>query len=549
MSRRRFALCSSILVALVAYGCSPAADGPSSIANDAEVKTDSAFVFETEGSDTSPAWFEDTAIPETSLDTAPTCTKTSDSDEPDDEFKDDNCDGIDGDKSKAVFVATTGSDDAAGTIDAPLKTIGKAIKSGKDVYVCNGTYAETVVVESTAVRVFGGYDCKEGWKRTLERAAIAPTKGVPLMVSKVATGGAYFDRITLRAPDGTDAGESSIAAIVSESKAVTFVNSRLTAGNAADGRSGDPVGSFTAAARNGADGIALGTHTCSRYGTNPSACSTRAAGGYSWFITCEVLGGEGGGGGVWAVSTDARLPAYSGGKGSTGNGGAPGGSSSISAGPGLPGGAGADGGAGSSSTLGFGTLHAAGYDATNSGTDGAEAMSGGGGGGGWGGRANWIGSSDFADYWYNGGGAGQGGFGGCGGAGGKRGTGGGASIAVISWKSEIKLTKTTLDTGDGGRGGNGSSGAEGQAGGLGGKGAPGTTAGYGQGYDGGPGGRGGRGGAGGAGGGGPSIAIVFVGAEPTRDAVTFNLGRPGAGGASAAGAGATGVGKDTFEVK
>jgi hypothetical protein len=546
MSRRRFALCSSILVTLATYGCSPAADGSSSTSvGDAEIKTDSPFVFETEEADSSPSVIDDSASPESSVDTAPICTKTSETDEPDDDFADSNCDGIDGDKSKAVFVATTGSDDAAGSMEAPFKTLGRALKAGKDVYVCNGTYAENVVVDTNAARVFGGYDCKDSWKRTLERATIAPSKGIPLVVAKVASGAVHFDRVTLRAPDGVEPGDSSIAAAVSESKNVTFVNARITAGDAADGRAGEGPTAITTAATTGGDGFFLGTYECRRYGINPVSCSMVAKGGNvtSAAPECELAGGKGGNGGMWAVSDTARVEATPGSYGLGAKGAAP----SISAGAGLPGGAGSDGMAGVSSSAQIGTFHALGYTATNDGTDGVAGTSGSGGSGGWGGKANWIGSG-FPEYWYNGGGGGQGGFGGCGGAPGKKGTGGGASIALISWNSEIKLTKTTLDTGSGGRGGNGSSGAEGQAGGLGGKGAAGTAIGYGSAYDGGPGGRGGRGGAGGGGGGGPSIGIAVIGTEPARDAVTFNLGKPGAGGMSATGTAAAGAGKDVFVV-
>jgi len=546
-ARRRLTLCSSILVALIPFGCSPAPDGTPSSESDAESKNDAAFVFETEARDSSPAAAEDSAAPDApSLeDTAPSCTKTSEVDEPDDDFADSNCDGIDGDKSKAVFVATTGSDDATGSMDAPFKSLGRALKAGKDVYVCNGTYAENVIVDTNAARVFGGYDCKDGWKRTLERATIAPSKGIPLVVAKVASGAVLFDRVTLRAPDGVEPGDSSIAAVVSESKNVTFVNARITAGDAVDGRAGEVPSAMTAPATTGGDGVFLGTYTCSRYAFNPISCSMVAKGGSVTSVApeCELAGGKGGNGGMWAASDTSRVEATPGSYGLGAKGAAP----SISAGAGLPGGAGSDGMAGVSSSAQIGTLHALGYTATNDGTDGVGGTSGSGGSGGWGGKANWIGSG-FPEYWYNGGGGGQGGFGGCGGAAGKKGTGGGASIALISWNSEIKLTKTTLDTGGGGRGGNGSSGAEGQPGGLGGKGAAGTAIGYGSAYDGGPGGRGGRGGAGGGGGGGPSIGIAVVGTEPARDAVSFNLGKAGAGGMSATGTAVAGAGKDVFVV-
>src|SRR5438445_9376962 len=47
-----------------------------------------------------------------------------------------------------VFVATTGSDSAQGTMSAPFKTIGRGIQAAKQankrVYICAGTYDEKV---------------------------------------------------------------------------------------------------------------------------------------------------------------------------------------------------------------------------------------------------------------------------------------------------------------------------------------------------------------------------------------------------------------------
>ena len=107
---------------------------------------------------------------------AASCTPSG-ADVPDDDFADQNCDGIDGDLEKAIFVAPSGSDAAQGTRESPVKTLNKATAlaaaSGKDVYACNGSYAEALVV-SSAVRLYGGYDCKNGWARNKELAVIAP---------------------------------------------------------------------------------------------------------------------------------------------------------------------------------------------------------------------------------------------------------------------------------------------------------------------------------------------------------------------------------------
>ncbi|HEY6724447.1 MAG TPA: hypothetical protein VI197_10455, partial [Polyangiaceae bacterium] len=113
----------------------------------------------------------------------PECVPTED--EPDSDFSDTNCDGIDGDASRAVFVANGGSDEADGTMDAPVQTLQHAVElaseQDKNVYICNGTYVENVVLEH-AVSLYGGYDCENSWRRITDRASIEPEAGVPLSV-------------------------------------------------------------------------------------------------------------------------------------------------------------------------------------------------------------------------------------------------------------------------------------------------------------------------------------------------------------------------------
>ncbi|MFL6003277.1 MAG: DUF1565 domain-containing protein, partial [Nocardioides sp.] len=82
-------------------------------------------------------------------------------DRPDLAFTDTNCDGIDGNAAKAVFVSTVdGNDAGTGTKNNPLKTINAGITAaapaGKDVYVAGGTYAETASLADD-VGVYGGY--------------------------------------------------------------------------------------------------------------------------------------------------------------------------------------------------------------------------------------------------------------------------------------------------------------------------------------------------------------------------------------------------------
>lgn len=98
-------------------------------------------------------------------------------DQPDADYADLNCDGMDGDLSKAVWVsAVDGNDGASGAIDAPVQTIAKAIDLAKadaanikDVYVIEGTYAEDVTLTGN-VGLFGGFGALSSGTRLRDAA-------------------------------------------------------------------------------------------------------------------------------------------------------------------------------------------------------------------------------------------------------------------------------------------------------------------------------------------------------------------------------------------
>ncbi len=108
-------------------------------------------------------------------------------DDPDDDFTDTNCDGIDGDKKKAVFVATAGSDTADGAWGRPVATLKHGIElataQSKDVYVCAGDYKESITINGQAVRVYGGYDCTQNWARNSNSQARLVSQSSPAFVS------------------------------------------------------------------------------------------------------------------------------------------------------------------------------------------------------------------------------------------------------------------------------------------------------------------------------------------------------------------------------
>jgi hypothetical protein len=478
-----------------------------------------------------------------------TCTPQSGPDLPDDDFVDSNCDGIDGDVRRAVFVAPAGADDATGSIDDPVPTISRgielAVEGGLDVYVCVGWYPENVVIHAAAVNIYGGYDCEADWARTAERPTVAPPSGVALRI--VGVDGIKLDRIDFVAADGMESSDSSVAAVIDASSAVTLAHVTLEAGSGFAGVNGAPAAAVTEPPPAGEDGEDVTVDRCPTGVPAEGQCARVAQGGENvdasgvhlmqgCFSSGRNYGGQGGDGGNYGVT--GRL------LGEQGHQGMPNGASGGTwPNPGQVGPDGIDGAAGMRALSGIGTVVDGNYLASNAGTDGEHGGDGQPGGGGSGGSSVRPDSGDFfAAYYYRGSGGGQGGYGGCGGAGGRAGGAGGGSIALLLIESDVTLRWCAIRTAAGGDGGVPSAGASGQPGGVPGRG--GAVAGTGlpaevqavlSGEDGGYGGRGGRGGAGGPGGGGPSIGILVQGQPPSIEDTTFDIGDPGAGGAALAG--------------
>ncbi len=99
------------------------------------------------------------------------CTVANPNDVPEATFADANCDGIDGDVTKAVFVDVfSGNDGNPGTMALPKQSIGSGIAAAnaavpkKSVYISKGTYGETVTM-ADGVSLYGAYDAAAGWSR------------------------------------------------------------------------------------------------------------------------------------------------------------------------------------------------------------------------------------------------------------------------------------------------------------------------------------------------------------------------------------------------
>ncbi len=449
-------------------------------------------------------------------------------DVPDPNFADTNCDGIDGDIARAIFVSTSGSPFNPGTMDLPVESIWRAVSMAaadptKDhVYVSEGVYPGWVLLRE-GVSIWGGYSEQAGWARSDAYSTIL--LGDQLLTGGVAaiTGNGLSSPVTVSSlrilahatGNSDDSGYPSVYGIrLHQCSNVTLEGLEILSGDAATGLSGYSGQNGTDGAR-GEDG-----------GTGPYNGTDPGSGGED-----TVFGVFSGGRGGWGAGAFS-IPPLNGETGDDGGGpaGGRGGSGGGWISGGQNGGAGGAGAAGSAgprgSNVGFITSGGLWYSNGdgNRGGDGAHGSGGGGGGGG---------SLDLFLTTLGGGGGG-GGAGGSGATGGYPGRAGGSSIALLLSQSTVVVTRCEISAGNGGKGGNGGAGGVGGRGGAGGNGyvAWGTPSGG----NGGRGGNGGTGGAGAGGGGGNSYAVALDALSSlTMTDTVLSISSPGDGGLSPGG--------------
>jgi hypothetical protein len=448
-------------------------------------------------------------------------------DAPDLAFEDTNCDGIDGDLAKAVFVSANGSNLGTGSKESPLLTstagITRAEAQNKDVYVTGGTYREMVELQRD-VRIFGGYEPVTGARSSAEVTTI---EAAPQAMLANGDTGVVLQLLTLRgSPDGS---RTAYGLRAINGSSVALVGVDAAAANATPG----PTGA------KGTDGA---TPTAGQPGAAGNCANDQGAGGNLPQGTGGAGGAggphNGGAGGLGTLGAVGAVPPP--GEGNLGRkgipGAGPGGGAGGSGGPtparrlarqprrdGPPG---AATGANATFTLANAAAAWAGGQPAQAGSDGTPGSGGGGGGGGGG---NQVLLDDVTTFASGVGGGGGGGGGGAGGAGGAGATGGG-SFGVYLFNSSVVADGSRLTSGNGGRGGGGGGGGAGRAGQPGhvGSAAPLPCLGA----LGGRGGNGGAGGAGGGGAGGPSAAIFKAGGRSTMvlRSTTLQRGTPGGGG-------------------
>jgi hypothetical protein len=388
-----------------------------------------------------------------------------------------------------IFVAPapTGNDSNAGTKTAPVATLKTALAkvgSKSFIFVCEGSYSESVDIKQSAA-IFGGFKCADWSYSPTTLPKFTATKPDYVFHLDGANDTVIGD-LELDAMDGAaNTGQSSVGTFVANSQNATFERMVIHAAKGADGQDGTlqslsaqwpDAGEFIGANAVAHDG---GAPTPNNNCPGGAGSSVGGNGGNSDGFINGANGTPSLGGGDGGLGGDLNNGCQNGGDGKKGLAG--------------------DAGVGASSV---GALSVTGWLPTNGGAGATGGVGQGGGGGG--GRDN--GSAQ--------GGGGGGGAGACGGGGGGGGNGGGGSIAIASFNSTISVKASVIVCATAGKGGNGIAGETGQTpGGLGGNqqnpGCPGGT-----------GGAGGSGGGGGGGAGGVSIGILSKGGSVTVDTAT-----------------------------
>ncbi|WP_437299411.1 hypothetical protein [Sorangium sp. So ce426] len=447
-----------------------------------------------------------------------------------------------------VFVSEEGDDNSAGTKDAPVRTLQRAValaahvrRNGqaptRRVYACGGLFEEAISLPQ-GVDIWGGRLCAGGdWSYggPLDEqnvlTVIAPPVGIPVRViagdddaviaEEDATSVIFGVRV--EAADASADGKSSIAMILEHGARAIVQSSVILAGDGKDGEPGEDAPSFRAKAgvvgNDGAD-------TCT---------ADEPMGALPVVTVCgdgiESTGGYGGDGGMENGGDGASgLPEPAGSPDNRGLAGS--GASSM---PCTNGGRGAHGADAehAAGAVGVGRLGLDGWIGVRGG-DGKRGGVGQGGGGGGGSRSRGLTFACPTGRPQGGAAGGSGGSGGCGGKGGDGGDYGGASIGIVA----LQGSALTVEASEvlGGKGGNGGVGGTGQPGGGGSMGGYGGRRPAGLGdmlpaCNGGTGGNGGRGGDGGGGLGGASFGIASMSASVNLlEDATVLPGQPGQGG-------------------
>ena len=430
------------------------------------------------------------------------------------------------DADQAVFVdGERGDDGAAGSIDAPVRSLAAAVQAapGRDVYVRSvGTYDTTAasLELGDGMSLYGGFD--ENWFRNVNQRVVI--NGAAIAIRAAGSSERWLSAIEVTAGNAA-AGSNSAGVLVQDAGTISVLDSRIVGGNGGSGVDGSSGGVSSGIFVSGATEVRI----------ERSTVNAARSGGGGDGVTVGASADTASAGG----NASGRDAGSGGGSGATAGGrGGEGGSDGSPDGQAGRGGAGGNGGPGGNGGVG---LALSDEDATvpigREGASGDVGSPGAGGLGGGGGNGPLLVSV---------GGGGGGGAGGAATEGAAPGGGGGGSIGL--WIVGVERLVVVESLVAGGRGGNGGAGAlasvaqVGGGGGNGAEGAGGLLADGGNGGGGGGGGAGGTGGQGGGGAGGPSLGMLTTRVMIVEVAATTVRGGNGGNGADGGVGGAPGLG-------
>ncbi|MGH3265729.1 MAG: hypothetical protein ACRDNS_27470, partial [Trebonia sp.] len=167
-------------------------------------------------------------------------------DTPDLGFVDSNCDGIDGDVTKAIFVSPNGSDSNVGeTPGTPKRTITSAIALAESplgagrtqILVAAGTYNESLTISAPGIGIYGGYD-PTTWKRS--RGAVTEIIGSPQALLLQGTGGTTELQLVKLVGEPLGVTGSSAYGLRAVGSTAILDTDTITADHGAAGISGQP---------------------------------------------------------------------------------------------------------------------------------------------------------------------------------------------------------------------------------------------------------------------------------------------------------------------
>nr|MBK7065608.1 hypothetical protein [Deltaproteobacteria bacterium] len=232
-------------------------------------------------------------------------------DAPDLMFRDTNCDGIDGDAGRAVFVSPRGDDANPGTMAMPKRTLPAAITAAsagapaRPVYAAAGLYLGSVQL-SSGVSVYGGYDDTMGWARARSNATVIQGDATAVLAQNL-TVSTELQLVTVQSAAATAPGESSYG-VRALNSLLTLRGCTIVSGSGANGALGAD-GADGAIGRNGTSGGtpgggASGSSSCGANGGQGGASASGANNGSPGSVGSVAPGGApAGNGGAAAVRT------------------------------------------------------------------------------------------------------------------------------------------------------------------------------------------------------------------------------------------------------